>query len=92
MCLSRSADRDATHFAHLSAHLPVLRLTNPNFERQNTSSESADARSMRWRSILGAEVGSEERRWDRGWRGFSRRRHFLGVGNQHGTGRDERMR
>jgi hypothetical protein len=48
---------------------------------------------MRWRSILGAEVGSEERRWDRGWRGFSRRRHFLWVGYQRAAGsRDRRER
>ena len=37
----------------------------------------APVKSMRWRIKALADVGSGERRWDRGWRGFRRSRHLL---------------
>ena len=54
------------------------------------SSAIAPAKSMMCRMRVVAEVGSGERRWVRGCRGLSRRRHLLDSGqplSAHGEGR-----
>lgn len=48
---------DRTHFAHVSAVCPSLRLSKPSLARQTVSSATAPARSTRWRSISRGEIG-----------------------------------
>ena len=57
---------DETHFAQRSAFWPLLLLTRPKRDKQNTSSDSALPKSIKWPMSTGAVVGFGDKRWVRG--------------------------
>ena len=76
--MTRSRVTAQTHFAHVSAFLPVFLLTTPNLDKQKMSSDKAEKRSIKRVNICPADIGSGDKRSVMGCNGFNKSKHFLG--------------